>query len=110
MTAQTRPTQCFVAARLHRNNISRDRPHGQRRGDPPDDILSGHRPMQEKHVDERPGAAGIAVGLTSCRPERFMRSSEHPRRAGVCESGGPGKGAGLVQENLEVMIKIHALS
>ena len=38
-----------------------------------------------------------------------MRGREHPCRASMGKGCGPGDGAGLVQENLEVTIKIHAM-
>lgn len=98
-----------MSAGFDRDHVGGDRSNCQSRGDTPDHILGCHRPVQEKNIDQGPGAAGIPVCFAGRGPERFMGGGESPGCSCVGQSSRAWHGAGFVLKDLEVMIQVHAL-
>lgn len=61
------------------------------------------------NIDQSTGAPGVPVGLAGRGPERFVGGGEGPGRSCVGQSGRTRQGAGLLVEDFEVMVKLHAL-
>jgi hypothetical protein len=62
--------------------------------------------VQQQHLDERPGACRITVGFAGGRPKRVMDGGEHLGRAGLHQRCGPGQGAGLAVQDLQIVVQI----
>lgn len=95
MTVQAGPTQGLMPAGFDRDDVGGDRSDGQCSGDPRDDVLGCHRPVQEKNIDQGAGAAGIPVGLAGRGPERLMGGGEGPDARAWAKAVEPGMAPGL---------------
>ncbi|WP_030677653.1 hypothetical protein [Streptomyces cellulosae] len=60
-------------------------------------------PAQQQHLDQGPGALGVAVGLDRRRPPRVVDGGELARGAGLFQRGRTGKGARLADQSFEVV-------
>ena len=66
--------------------------------------------MEQKNVDQGPGATGVTFGFPGCIPERFVGVGERARRTGMSQRGRSGQSTGLVVQDLEVVVQVHALA
>ena len=55
-------------AGLDGDHVGADRADAQRGGDPGDDVAVAGVAVQQQHLDQRAGAAGVAVGVRGPRP------------------------------------------
>lgn len=92
-----------------RDDVGGDRSDRQRRGDAGDDVVGGHRAVQQEDVDQRSCAASVPVGLPGGRSERFVSGREDTSCSSVGKSGRTRESAGLVKEDLEAVVQVHAL-
>ena len=98
-----------VLAGLDRDHVRGAAARGQRRGHPGDHLRGGHPPVQQQHLDQRPGPGGVAVPGPGRGPERLMGAGEHPGRAGLGQRRRPGQRAGLADQDLQVVIQLQVL-
>lgn len=62
--------------------------------------------MEQEHVDQLLGARDVAAGLAGGSPERVVGGGERPRGSGLGQDGRAGERAGLVAQNLEVVVQL----
>ena len=98
-----------VLAGLDRNHVRGAAARGQRRGDPGDHLRGGHPPVQQQHLDQRPGPGAVTVPGPRCGPERLMDAGEHPGRTGLGQRCRAGQRAGLADQDLQVVIQLQVL-
>ena len=77
------------------DDIGIDRTHRQGGGDPRAHIGVIQAAVQQQHLDQGPGSAGIAVGLAGRGPEPVMGSGEDLGRPCLGQRGRPGRAPGL---------------
>ena len=65
--------------------------------------------MQQQHLDQRPGALGVAERVAGGGPERVVRRGEHPGRAGLGQGGRTGQRTGFALQDLEVVVQVQRL-
>ena len=85
-------------AGLQRDRVRGQRPGPQRGGQPGDDVLVGHVPVQQQHLDQGPGAGRVAVGLAGRRPPGVVDRGELARRAGLFQRGRARERAGFADQ------------
>ena len=98
-----------VLAGLDRDHVRRAAARCQRGLHPGDHLRGGHPPVQQQHLDQRPGARPVAVPGPGGGPERLMHAGERPRRAGLGQGGRAGQRAGLAHQDLQVVIQLEVL-
>jgi len=97
-------------AGLDSDDVRADRAHRESGGDPRDHIGGGQVPVQQQHLDQRSGAAGVTMSLAGGGPERLMRRGEHSGRAGLHQRGRVGQCAGFALQHLEVVVQDQGLA
>ena len=95
------------AAGLDGDDVGADRPDTEGGGEAVDDVDRGQVPVpvQEQDLHELPGAGGVAVGLSGRGPERVVGAGERAAGGGLDQGGCAGQGAGLVGQDLQVVIQ-----
>lgn len=82
-------------AGLQRDRVRGQGPGPQYGGQVGDDVLVRKVTAQQKHLDQSPGALGVAVGPDRRGPPGVMDRGELPSGAGLIERGRAGKAPGL---------------
>ncbi|WP_407674535.1 hypothetical protein [Nonomuraea glycinis] len=88
------------------NSVGGQSPSTQGSGNPGDDLLMGHVPVQQQHFDQRAGAGRVAVRSPGRLPPRLMHRGELARRPGLHQRGRARQGAWFAQQALQVVIQI----
>lgn len=99
-----------VQSCFNRDDVSGDGPDRECRADPGDHVGCAHAAMEQEHVDELSGAGRVAIDFPCLLPERFMGGGEGSRLPGACKCCRAGERAGLVPEDLEVVIQLDRLA
>ncbi len=61
--------------------------------------------MQQQHLDQFPGAGGVAVRGASGGPERLVLGGERPALAGLDQRGRSGRRTRFPQQDFEVVVQ-----
>lgn len=93
---------------LQRDGVRGQGPGRQRSGEAGDDMLMRKVSAQQQDLDQGSGALSLAVDLLGLVPPGVIDRGELAGRAGLFERGGAGKGAGLADQSLQIMVQIQA--
>ncbi len=81
-------------------------PDRQRGADPGEHVGAVEVAVQQQHLDQRPGAAGVTVGFAGGGPKRVVLGGERLGGAGLGQRGRPGQRAGFAVQDLQIVVQI----
>lgn len=95
-------------AGLQGDRVRGQGPGPQRGRQTGDQVLVRDVPGHQEHLDQGPGALGVAVCFDRCGPPGVMDRGELAGGAGLLECGRAGEGAWLADQGFEVVVQFQA--